>query len=133
MNMLVVVGVFIFLSLVWPKFGTSLPKKYRSRKCEGAQWRKAFPQATKDDIREFLLLFVSAFAFRDSEKLKFGPNDQVWEIYRDLYPTRWVADAMELETLTDDLKTKHGIALGDIWSEKLTLGEVFAYVQRSRA
>ena len=133
MNMLAVVSFLILLSVLWLKFDTSLPKRYRSRNCEGAQWRRAFPQATKGDIREFLLLFTSAFAFRDSEKLKFSPNDRVWEIYRDLYPSRWIADAMELETLADDLKTKHGIVFGEIWSEKLTLGEVFAYVQRSRA
>jgi propanediol dehydratase small subunit len=131
MNMLAVVGFLILLSIVWLSFETSLPKRYRSRNCEGAQWRRAFPQATKNDIREFLLLFTSAFAFPDSGKLKFSPNDRVWEIYRDLYPNRWIADAMELETFTDDLNTKHGIALGEIWSEKLTLGEVFAYVQRS--
>jgi propanediol dehydratase small subunit len=133
MHMPALVGLMVLLSVLWIKFGTGLPKKYQSRKCQGAQWRSAFPQATKEDIREFLLLFTSAFAFRDSEKLNFSPNDRVWEIYRDLYPNRWIADALELETLTDDLNTKHGIALRNIWSEKLTLGEVFAYVQRSRA
>lgn len=73
-----------------------------------------------------MFLFTSAFAFRDSEKLKFSPNDRVWEIYRDLYPNRWVADALELEALTEDLNTKHGIVLGEIWSENLTFGEIFA-------
>lgn len=132
MSTLAVAGFLILLSALWLKFGTSLPRRYRARKCEGAQWRSAFPQATKDEIREFLLLFTSAFAFRDSERLKFSPHDRVWEIYRDLYPNRWVADAMELETLTDDLSAKYGIALSEIWSEKLTLGDVFAVVQRSR-
>lgn len=129
--MLAVMGFLILLLMLRLRFGTSLPKRYQSRKCEGAQWRKAFPQAPKDDIREFLLLFASAFAFRDSEKLKFSPNDRVSEIYRDLYPNRWVADALELETFTDDLNAKHGLMLGEIWSEKLTLGEVFACVQRA--
>ena len=132
MNMFAAVGFLILLSVLWLRFGTSLPKRYQSRKCEGAQWRRAFPQAPKDDIRDFLLLFTSAFAFRDSEKLKFSPNDRVWEIYRDLYPNRWVADALELETFTDYLDAKHGIMLGEIWSEKLTLGEVFVCVQRAR-
>jgi propanediol dehydratase small subunit len=132
MKMLAVVGVLILLSVLWLRFESSLPKKYQSRKCEGRQWRRAFPQATKHDIREFLLLFTAAFAFRDSDKLKFSPNDRVWEIYRDLYPNRWVADALELETLTDELNAKHGIALGEIWSEKLTLGEVFTRAQRAR-
>jgi propanediol dehydratase small subunit len=77
------------------------------------------------------LLFTAAFAFRDSDKLKFSPNDRVWEIYRDLYPNRWGADALELETLTDELNAKHGIALDEIWSEKLTLGQLFARAQRA--
>ena len=133
MTILAVVGVLILLSAFQLKSGTSLPKRYRSRKCEGPRWRRAFPEATKDEIREFLLLFTSAFAFRDSEKLKFSPNDQIWEIYRDLYPNRWVPDALELETFADDLNTKHGIAISEIWSKTLTLGDVFTYVQRSRA
>ncbi|MCS0628853.1 hypothetical protein NX786_05860 [Telluria mixta] len=132
MSMLAVVGLLILLSILWLRFGTSIPKGYQFRKCQGAQWRRAFPQATKEDIREFLLLFVAAFAFRDSEKLKFSPDDRIWEIYRDLYPNRWVADALEIETLTDDLKAKHGIALGEIWTEKLTLGELFARLQNAR-
>jgi len=132
MKMFVVLSFLILLSALWLRFGTSLPKRYRSRKCEGAQWRSAFPQAPKDEIREFLLLFTSAFAFRDSEKLQFSPNDRVWEIYRDLYPNRWVADALELETLTDDLNAKYDINLAEIWSEKMTLGEVFTCVLRAR-
>lgn len=133
MNIFAVVGFLILLLIFWLRSGTSLPKKYQSRKCEGAQWRKAFPQTPKTDIREFLLLFTSAFAFRDNEKLKFSPDDRVWEIYRDLYPHHWGGDALELETFTDDLSAKHGIMLGDIWSEKLTLGAVFACVQRARS
>jgi propanediol dehydratase small subunit len=123
------VGLLILLFVVRLTLCSSLPKRYRSRKCEGPQWRKAFPQAKKDEIREFLLLFTSAFAFKDSEKLQFSPNDRIWEIYRDLYPNRWLADALELETLTDELNTKLGIALDDVWSETLTLGEVFGLVQ----
>jgi propanediol dehydratase small subunit len=133
MNALAVIGLLILLSTLWQKFGTNLPKRYRSRQCQGNQWRNAFPQAAKDDIRAFLSLFTSAFAFQDSEKLKFSPNDRVWVIYRDLYPNRWVPDALELETLTRDLDARHRIMLGEIWSEELTLGDVFAVVQRSRA
>lgn len=133
MNVLAVAGFLVLLSIRRTTFGTGLPRKYRSRTCEGAQWRSAFPRAAKDEIRQFLLLFTSAFAFRVSDKLKFSPDDPIWTIYRDLYPGRWGADMMELETLCDDLNTKHGIALAEIWSEQLTLGDLFAHVQRSRA
>ena len=117
---------------LWLKFGTDLPRRYRSRNCEGQSWRKAFPSSTKQEIREFLLLFVSAFAFKDSEKLKFSPHDRIWEIYRELKPSRWLADALELETLTEDLLTKYDFSLGEIWSEKLTLGEVFKRLSTPR-
>lgn len=65
---------------------------------------------------------MSAFAFNDNEMLKFSPHDKIWEIYRELYPSRWTADALELETLTEDLLTKYDFSLAAIWSEKLTLG-----------
>lgn len=133
MNALTVIWLLILLSILWQKFGINLPKRYRARQCQGTQWHNAFPQAAKDDIRAFLLLFTSAFAFQDSEKLQFSPNDRVWVIYRDLYPNRCLPDALELETLTRDLDTRHGIVLSEIWSEDLTLGDVFAFVQRSRA
>ena len=132
MGVLAAAGVVLMLSLFWMKFEDSSPEKYRSRKCQGAQWRRAFPHAPKGEIRSFLLLFTSAFAFPDSEKLKFSPNDGVWEIYRNLYPSRWIPDGLELETLTKEIDTKHAFALRDIWSEKLTLGEIFEHVQRSR-
>ncbi len=112
---------------------TSLPQRYQARHCTGTQWRSAFPLATKDDIRQFLLLFVAAFGFSDDEKLRFGPADPVWQIYRDLYPGRWAADGLEFETLAADLHTSHGIALGELLSDALTLGALFAHVQRSRA
>ena len=111
----------------------ALPQRYLGRHCTGSQWRSAFPDATKADIRQFLLRFVAAFGFLDDEKLKFGPGDPLRQIYRDLYPSRWMPDGGEFETLAADLRTKHGIALGDLLSDTLTLGELFGHVQRSRA
>ena len=122
--------IFAFLALLISlKYGTSLPRPYRSRHCEGRGWREAFPAASKREIRSFLLLFVSAFAFKDVDKLKFGPNDKVWEIYRALYPSRWIPDALELETLANDLRKLHGLELHSIWSEELTLGELFSCIR----
>lgn len=132
MGVLEAVGPVVLQLLSWMKFEAFLPEKYRTRKCQGARWRRAFPRATNDDIRAFLLLFTFAFAFRDSEKLKFSTNDGVWEIYRNLYPNRWIPDGLELETLASEIGRRHAVALRDIWSEKLTLGEIFEYVQLSR-
>ena len=132
MSTLIVLCAAVLALALWLKFGTSLPQQYRSRNCEGRCWRSEFPSATKQEIRDFLLLFVSSFAFKDNEKLKFSPHDRIWEIYRELYPNRWTADALELETLAEDLLAKYDFSLATIWSENLTLGEVFACVSTPR-
>lgn len=116
----------VFGLLVWgAAFAARLPAPFRIRACQGPNWRRAFPETPKHEIREFLSLFVSAFAFKDVEKLKLNPNDQIFDIYRSLYPSKWLADNLEMETLSKDLEAKYGISLQALWSEHLTLGELF--------
>lgn len=112
-------------------YGFSLPRVYRIRACEGRSWRRAFPSASKHELRAFLLFFTAAFAFKDQDKLKFRPDDGILEIYRNLYPSRWMADALEVETLAADLHERHAIELDAIWKDDLTLGELFSHIQSS--
>jgi propanediol dehydratase small subunit len=109
------------------KFGGLLPKSLRSRSCQGEGWRAAFPAASKQQIRELLSLFVSAFGFYETEKLKLSPNDPLLQIYRSLHPHRGQADALEFETLVEDLSRKYRVDLVAVWREDLTLGELFAH------
>ena len=44
---------------------------------------------------------------------------------RAVSPRGW-PDAMELETLDEDLQRAYGLPLRDVWKETLTLGELFA-------
>jgi hypothetical protein len=74
---------------------------------------------------------MSAFAFRETDMFKLRPDDQLLSIYRALYPSKWLADAMEFETLADDLRTRFGVVLEDIWDERMTLGALFSYVQQA--
>jgi len=120
---LVVVGLAISAFFV-----DGLPAKIRERKCQGAAWRRAFPEAPKQAIREFLSVFVDAFAFRKSERLKFRPEDKIIDIYRSVYPKRLIPDALELETFAEDLERRFGFRLVSVWSDQLTLGEVFRAV-----
>lgn len=126
--------ILVLLALAWAMlvFG-QLPNPLRTRTCQGRQWRRAFPSASKKQIREFLSVFTSAFAFRDVDILKFRPDDQLLGIYRALYPAKWMADAMEFETLAQELRTRFGIALEDIWDERMTLGALFAHIQQAKA
>lgn len=110
-------------------FGGRLPRQYRQRSCQGRGWRRAFPSASKNEIREFLSLFVSAFAFDNRERLKLAPSDEILKIYRAQYPSRFTADAMEFEQLALDLKRRHGLKLEEFWKDDLTLGELFSHVR----
>lgn len=88
--------------------GGKLPVPFCTRSCQGRSWHRSFPDASKEEIRQFLSVFTESFALNDREKLKFNPNDQLLDIYRALYPHMWQADAMEFETLSDDLQLKYG-------------------------
>jgi len=112
-------------------FGGRLPVAYRARSCQGRGWRQAFPSATKQEIRAFLSLFASAFAFDDREKLKLAPEDGVLKIYRAQYPSRLQPDAMEFETLALDLERHHRLKLEAVWKDSLTLGELFSHTQQT--
>ena len=125
-SVLLILGIAaIFASAL--AFGGRLPKAYQARSCQGRSWRHAFPSATKHEIRAFLSLFASAFAFDDREKLKLAPEDEILSIYRAQYPSRLQPDALELETLALDLERRHKLKLEALWKDGLTLGELFSH------
>ena len=125
--------VLILAALAWAAFhGWQLPNSLRYRPCQGRAWRSTFPAASRTDIREFLSVFASAFAFQESEKLHFRPDDEVLGIYRAVNPTRWLPDVQEFETLAKALRERYGLMLDDIWYEGMTLGVLFQLVQQAR-
>jgi hypothetical protein len=102
-----------------------------ARGCAGRDWRRAFPDATKGDIRTFLKLFVDGFALRQKHYLAFRPSDRLMDVYRAINPPKWTAaDSMELEIFAQVLERQYGLSLESIWRDNLTLGEVFG---RTRA
>ncbi|NMP79779.1 hypothetical protein [Pseudoalteromonas arctica] len=119
---IVVIGVILML-LFW--VGDTLPKKYRKRSCMGKNWKSTFSSSNKEDIREFLLMFTDAFAFSPSDKLKFEPDDKILDIYRELYPSKLMADDLEVETLAEYCEKKYSINFNGLWHDNLTLGELF--------
>ena len=133
-------SIWIFLAIVilslaaWDvALGGRLPRAFRSRGCMGKSWVRAFPGAARRDIREFLSLFAGAFLFKEREKLRFGPADQVLAVYRAVYPHQWMPDSMEVECFATELNKRYGIDLGLMWREDLTLGDVFAATRRGDA
>ncbi|MCV2350651.1 hypothetical protein [Paucibacter sp. Y2R2-4] len=114
------------------RLGPLPPLPYRSRLCQGAAWRKAFPGAPKEEVREFLEVFVKAFAFRSSSRLNFAPDDSILAIYRTLYPNRWTPDSLEVESFAKQVEDRYRIGFAKVWHEHLTLGELFGAVQLAR-
>ena len=123
---LVLGAVVVFLAA--GLFDTGVPRVYRKRHCQGREWRRCFPDSSKQSIRQFLDLFASSFAIKSRHALKFSPDDELLAIYRARYPSRLLPDALEFEALEQDLRYKHGIALADVWHDRLTLGDLFRKV-----
>lgn len=134
LNLMSIFVVLILAALAWAAFhGWQLPNTLRYRPYQGRAWRNTFPGASRKDIRDFLSLFVSTFACRDSEKLHFRPDDEVLGIYREVNPSRRLPDAAELQMLAKALRDKYGLLLEEIWHDGLTLGALFQRVQQARA
>ena len=130
-----VATVILFGSLfVWiMAFGGQLPPPLRDRIFQGRAWRREFPSASKPDIQTFFSLVVEAFAFSDRERLKLAPGDEIFGIYRAVYPKKgWGVDGLELESLARAVERKHGVSFEKLWHEKLTLGELFAKLHSTK-
>ena len=114
------------------RLGPLPPLPYRARLCQGAAWRKAFPTVPKEEVRDFLEVFVRAFAFRSSSRLNFAPDDSILAIYRTLYASRWTPDSLEVESFAKQVEHRYRIDFAKVWHDRLTLGEVFGVAQLAR-
>jgi propanediol dehydratase small subunit len=130
--LLLVVGasavVIVAVSVLYPR----TIGEYWKRSCMGTAWKRTFPRASKDEIRQFLNVFVDAFAFPRHRGLKFGPADRVLAVYRSLYPVQGWPDALELETLALRLDRQYAVDLRKLWRDDLTLGEIFSQIHDAR-
>jgi propanediol dehydratase small subunit len=129
MKMLLLLGVIVLGSVAMLFAERHRFQRFWSRDCTGKAWKAAFPEASKGEIREFLDLFVKAFAFSTSRRLKFEPTDRVMEIYRTRYPSSLSADMLELETLAKLTRKRYGLDLAPGWRPEITLGEIFERVR----
>ena len=118
--------------VVWSAaFGGQMPVPICNRSCQGRGWRRSFPEASKEEIRDFLSVFVTAFGFREEHRLKLSPHDEILRVYRLLYPREWMPDGLEVETLARNIQRKYRLELASVWSERLTLGDLFDHAQKS--
>lgn len=103
-------------------------RQFCNRRCTGLHWRRSFQKAPKAEIRRFLDMLLSAFAFNESRRLCFAPGDRIMTIYSALYPhPKFMADSMELETFVMSVQDHYGVDLLPVWREDVTLGELFSH------
>jgi hypothetical protein len=113
-----------------------LPKLYKKRNCQGIYWRRKYPEVSKDEIDKFLRYFVDAFAFKETHKCQFKPEDKVMDIYDALYPTKFSklsGDAMELEELATFLEEEYEIDFEKLWYVDIALGDIFKEIIRKKS
>lgn len=130
--LIVLVLVALLVAAIAALQGGQLHSPLRYRSCQSRLWRRAFPTASRKEIREFLSLVVSTFSFTDTDRLRIRPDDELLGIFRAAHPHRRPTDAGEIETLAQALRSRYGVMLSDIWHERLTLGALFGDIQALR-
>ncbi|WP_267225567.1 hypothetical protein [Dyella silvae] len=123
--LLVVIGAAVAVGMLMHISRKSV-EVYRGRQCMGKLWRREFPDSPKEDIRQFLWMFASSFAIPRRQALLLRPDDELLAIYRARYPVGGWPDALEFETLANDLDRIHDLSLRSIWHDRLSMGELFA-------
>ena len=124
---LAIAAFFFIFSLVY--IALRLPALLRSLTV-GRAWRFAFPKVREEDIHYFLTLLGNALEMGALRRLRVHPGDTLYALYREQHPKRVVPDTNELEVLADELYHYYGIDLAEYWSERLSLGELFAASHR---
>lgn len=134
MNKLIIIGIIVVISLaIGIPFEVKRRRRlntYWSRPCTGRDWKRRFPGVPKEEIRDFLEVFVDGFAFSSKKRLKFNPDDKVMDVYRALYPTPGWPDALELETFARNIERKYGFDLAKAFDQDITLGGIFEMIRK---
>ncbi|OHB85301.1 MAG: hypothetical protein A2V98_17925 [Planctomycetes bacterium RBG_16_64_12] len=145
MTTCIVIGVLVVLvlfglELIWNRrrtgrlFCVPIPRPYRNRDSQEGIWQERYGHDKSADIDAVLTSFCEAFSFNSDDRYKFGPDDQVMDIYRALYP-RWkfwqLADSMEIESLTMDLRKQYGFCVEE-WRPDTSLADLVELAGKKR-
>ncbi|HXS52164.1 MAG TPA: hypothetical protein VN782_06495 [Usitatibacter sp.] len=100
------------------------PQPYHGRPCQGRQWRREFPEARNREVDAFLGKLAQALSYPPRDKLKLRPDDAVYQVYRARCRLGWTG-ARERDRLCQLMEKRYHVVLDDLWTETLTLGELF--------
>jgi propanediol dehydratase small subunit len=102
-------------------------RKYFKRNCQGREWKKEFPTAGKEDIRNFLEALIEGFGLPRKLRLRFSPQDRPIEIYDIIAPH---VDSFEFEEFSMSLEKNFGKGLSEKMDDSWTLGDIFRHVTK---
>jgi propanediol dehydratase small subunit len=125
-----IIVVSVLIALPGELKSRRLLKRFWSRSCMGRQWKRCFPDESNESIREFLELFADAFAFSSEKRLKFGPDDNVMDVYKSIHTSSWQPDELELEMLACNLEDRYGFDITRINDFDITLGQIFEMTRK---
>jgi len=125
MNAIYIILAILGIAFVFWMIERFCLRKYVARSCQGRAWREAFPSAQKEEIREFLSLFIGAFALPKRLKLRLHPNDKPIDFYEIV--TAGI-DSMEFESFSSDLESRFGRGLNESMDATWTLGDIFRHI-----
>ena len=100
-------------------------RSYASRPCQGRAWKRVFPTARKEEIRDFLGAFIDGFALPRRLKLKLSPEDKPADIHKIVSAG---IDSFEFESFAMELERKFGKGLDEKMDDNWTLGDIFRHV-----
>ncbi len=125
-------SLLVIVVAIFTYYGRSkYTKIYRDRKCMGRYWFKAFPTASKEEIRQFLAMFVEAFGFSQKLRCQFEPGDSLIELYK-AAQAGFRVDNYEFEMLFTGIEETYDIdaqPLCELIDDGMTLGELFSFVR----
>ena len=105
-------------------------REIRARPDGSACWRCEFPNdmAVVDRV---LALFCDAFLFNERDRYKFVPDDDVISVYRNT--TGPLADELQMERLSIEIRKAFGLDLKDHWRKRMSLRDVVCTVLEKSA
>ena len=128
---LVVIVALVASGVLWDwrrsgrLFCSPVPRPYQDRDSQEAVWRDRCGDGL-GEADAVVTLLCDAFSFNPVDRFKFGPDDQIMDIYGARYPRWkgcWSGDCMEIESLMVELEKQYGIAVED-WHADISLGDL---------
>ena len=125
----IVLGAGLLIYYRW----TAKPSPFDDRECMGRAWKRAFPKSSSSSIRKYLNCLVDGMDL-PQDRLSFGPEDKVFEIYRSLFGGHTpLGDDFECERFSWNVEKDFGISpqtiLDNVWTdEHVTLGEIYEFI-----